>query len=316
MHVILNPASRDGAGRRLRPLIERELRARRVDFALLETEGPGHGLELARALAAAGAPLVVAAGGDGTVHEVVNGILAAARPADGTRRSSTTALGLIPIGTGNDTVKMVPGTGTIREACATLAGGRTAPLDVGHAAWDGGNEHFVNAMGTGIDVEVVRQMRRSRLLPGGVIYVAALLRALAIYRPLSLRLEVDGRVLSSRVMNLAVCNGPSIGGSFRICPDARSDDGLLDVCLIAEMSLVRNARMVPRVLWGTHASSAGVTMLRGRDVHLSLDEAAPLLFQLDGELREAADGTAGVRVGMLAAALQVIRGPDGAARNE
>ncbi|CAN5669396.1 diacylglycerol kinase family lipid kinase [soil metagenome] len=306
MRVILNPMARHGAGRRLRSSLESELERHRFDFDLVLTEGPGHAIELARDAVHSGVRRIIAAGGDGTVHEVVNGMVAAG-PAD-------SALGLIPIGTGNDFVKMVPGTSTREDAFITLASQHTSPMDVGVARWDDDRtEYFINAMGTGIDVEVVRQMRRSRWLPGGVIYVSALLRALARYRPATLDITVDGRSVRQRVMNLAVCNGPSIGGSFRICPDASPADGVLDICVVAEMPIWRNALMVPRVLKGTHVGQAGITMLRGTTVRLGLPDGGPLLFQLDGELREADDGAAGVKVLLAPARLNVItRAPAGA----
>jgi diacylglycerol kinase (ATP) len=309
MRVILNPMARDGTGRRLRGVIERELDRRRVPFDLVQTEGPWHARELAFDAVSAGIRRIVAAGGDGTIHEVANGLLACNR--------NDIALGLIPIGTGNDFVKLVPGTATRDAAFATLADGVITPLDVGAASWDGTTERFVNAMGTGIDVEVVRRLRRSPLLPGGVAYVSALIRALTRFRPRAVDLTVDGRELCQRIMNLAVCNGVSIGGSFRICPDARPDDGLLDVCLIGEMSMLRNARMVPRVLTGTHAGRDGVTMLRGAAILLRVSDGRPLPFQLDGELRVATDGVAGIRIDMMPGRLNVIRGaaPPGTAAN-
>jgi YegS/Rv2252/BmrU family lipid kinase len=301
MRIILNPMSRHGAGARMRATIEREFERRGIAHELVLTEGPGHATRLAYDAAAAGEQTVVAAGGDGTLHEIVNGVMQA--PWAGT------AVGMIPIGTGNDFVKTVPGTSPADAAFETLAGGETTLVDVGVAEWHGQSEYFINAMGTGIDVEVVRQMRRSRVLPGMMIYVSALLRALMRYRALAVAIDVDGTRLQRRIMNLAVCNGPSIGGSFRICPQARTDDGALDVCLIDEMTLARNARMVPRVIGGTHAGHDGVTMLRGATIHLRLQQDGPLWFQLDGELRSTPDGAAGVHVSVAATKLTVIRSP-------
>lgn len=300
MRIILNPVSRHGAGGRFRGTIERELSRRRVPFDLVETEGPLHGRELARQAARAGIDRIVAAGGDGTVHEVANGILDAG--------ANGVALGILPIGTGNDFVKVVPGLSTRPAAFDALAGGRTGVMDVGRASWGGHSECFTNAMGTGIDVEVVRRMRHTRLLPGGMIYLSALIRALASFRPPPVEVDVDGTTIRRRIMNLAVCNGVTIGGSFRICPAARADDGLLDVCIINEMSMLRNARMVPRVLTGTHTGRSEVTMLRGSSIRLRLEDDRPLWFQLDGELREAPDGVEGVRIDVLPARLNVIRG--------
>lgn len=300
MRIILNPMARYGTGRQLRPRIERDLERLGLGFDVVETEGPGHAVELARAAAAAGITRIVAAGGDGTVHEVANGIVAAS--------GHGIAMGLIPIGTGNDFVKMFPSVRSRAAAMRSLARDDTGLVDVGIARWDGGTEYFINAMGTGIDVEVVRQMRRSRYLPGGVIYLNALVRALMRYRPLHVEVQVDDHDVSRRIMNLAVCNGPSIGGSFRICPDAHPADGALDVCVVAEMPLLRNARLVPRVIRGTHTDQEGVTMLRGTRIHLRLADGGALPFQLDGELREVHDGAAGIVVSLAPARLSVIRG--------
>jgi diacylglycerol kinase (ATP) len=306
MRVILNPMARRGAGGRLRPWIERELDRRRVPFDLVQTEGPGHARELARNAVDAGIHGIVAAGGDGTAHDVVNGIMNASANGDA---PAGVALGLLPLGTGNDFVKNVPGAGTRQQAIAALAAGRTTPLDVGVCGWDGTSEYFLNAMGTGIDVEVLRRLRRSRVVPGPVSYVSALLRALATYRPMAIELTVAGEVVSRRIMNLAVCNGTSIGGTFLLCPDSRADDRLLDACLISEMSVLRNARMVPRVITGTHVGRHGVTMFRAASMHLRLVDAGPLPFQVDGELRRADDSAAGIHVAVAAARINVIRGP-------
>lgn len=300
MRIILNPTAGNGAGVRLRPAIERVLTSKAAACDVVESRSSGHAASLAQEAMSEGITTIVAAGGDGTVHEVVNGIMTAETSAAGIR------LGVIPIGTGNDFVKMVPGLSTFGETMETLFAGRTAPVDVGVVEWSGNREYFMNAMGTGIDVEVVRRLRRGRLMPGGIAYAVALARALAVYRPMPVTLVSNGETITQRIMNLAVCNGPSIGGSFRICPDADVADGLLDTCLIEEMTLARNARMVPRVMSGTHAGHPGVTMLRGQRVHLSLADGGPLPFQVDGELREAENGRTGVQVSIAPQRLNVI----------
>jgi diacylglycerol kinase (ATP) len=303
MRIILNPAARHGAGGRLRSTIERALDRAGLAFDVVQTEGPGHATELARDAAHAGCRTIVAAGGDGTVHEVANGILTSDRASDA-------ALGLIPIGTGNDFVKMIPGARTRELALATLTHGTVAAFDVGRARWQGRTEYFMNALGTGIDVEVVRRMRRTRFVPGGVLYVAAVLRALVHYRPQPVRIDIDGEPIEQRIMLLAVANGTCIGGTFQICPTARADDGLFDVCLVGELPIVGNVRLIPRVIRGTHAGYAAVTSRRGRAIRLSSRAAGPLFFQLDGELRELADGRTGVEVEVQPARLNVIH--DGA----
>ncbi len=300
MHVVLNPTSGSGSGRRLRDEIEAALRTRGADVQITETRGRGHAVELAESLATAGAPLVVAAGGDGTVHEVVNGLLRAGRE---------TALGLIPIGTGNDFVKVVPGTRSRAQAYDTLFEGRPRPYDAAIARWDGGQEYFVNAAGTGIDVEVVRQIESLRGLPGALTYILGLARALVRYRPIPLRVTARGGLaVERRVMLAVVSNGQCVGGAFRLTPDALPDDGLLDLCLVAAVSLLTAVRVAPRVLRGTHLGHSSVLLVRDTAFDITVDTGVPLYLQLDGELRRI-DGSS-VHMEVLPGVLHVMAAAD------
>lgn len=300
--VVLNPTSGAGAGRRLLPEVQRELNARGIRYRLVQTERRGHALELARRAADEGAAGVVAAGGDGTIHDVVNGILAAGAGA-------TTALGIIPIGRGNDFVKVVRGTTPRSLAYDTLQRAHLRGIDVGRVEWEGGGEWFVNAMGTGIDVEVVRQIERIRHLPASLVYVAGLVRALLRYSAIPLLVHSDGDTRRSEIMIIAVANGTCVGGSFRLTPDAAPDDGLLDVCVVDQVGLVGAARVVPRVLRGNHAGMPVVHTRRAAEVTIEAAGAEPLFFQLDGELREPPD-VRRLHVTVQPAALQVFASPE------
>jgi len=298
--VVLNPTAGAGAGARLRGEIERELRSRGVPFELRATTSHGHARELAAAAAAAGIPAVVAAGGDGTIHDVACGILEAA---------TATRLGTIPIGRGNDFVKVV-GIAGRAAAYAALAAGRTRTIDAGRVRWQNGAEFFVNGMGTGIDVEVVRQILRARNVPRRLVYIVGLARALLRYRAIPLAVSVDGRRIEKRVMTATVTNGSCIGGNFRICPTARPDDGMLDLCLIDEVGLLSAARLAPKVLRATHADDPAVTMVRAAS--FTIESEQPLVFQIDGELREP-PGVLRLLVDVLPGALRVLAphtGPD------
>jgi YegS/Rv2252/BmrU family lipid kinase len=283
MLVILNPVSRGGAGRALRPEIERELAARGVACRVVLTTGPGAATSLARDAAAAGTDVVVAAGGDGTVHEVANGLLQAADAGLG-----QAALGLIPIGTGNDFVKVVPGTSTRRAAYDTLAHGRRYRYDAGRVNWGTEGEYFLNAMGTGIDVEVVRQILSRSRRTGQLVYIGGLLRALRRYRPVHIRVEAGGETMELRVMTIAVANGTCIGGLFRICPTALPNDGWLDLCVVAELGAARIPGMALRLFGGRHAGHPAVSFRQVRRATIRVRDQSPLFFQLDGELREPA----------------------------
>jgi diacylglycerol kinase (ATP) len=278
IHVVLNPIAGAGHGRKLRPEIERELAARGLDYRIVETTAPGDAVRIAREFGEAGAAVVAAAGGDGTVHEVANGLLqlpAAGRP----------ALAVLPVGTGNDFIKLLSSGKDRQRAYDLLAGPGRRRFDVGFASWDGGSEYFVNSAGTGIDVEVVRQID-GRRLPGMLGYLLGLFRALVHYRPLPLRVTADGEEQRFDAMIAAVSNGVCIGGGFYVSPAARPDDGHFDVCIVDRLNLRQIASVLPKVIRGAHAGHPRVHMRLARAVELQVMSDRPLFFQLDGELRE------------------------------
>lgn len=292
----MNPTSGGGRGARRGEEVINRLRGLGIDATLHHTQARLHATEIARNLAQRGAAAVIAAGGDGTIHEVANGLLTS---------ESDTALGVVPLGTGNDFAKLIPGAKTVQGACQVIARGVTSRFDVGHATWHGGSEFFVNGMGTGIDVEVVRQILQLPALPGPVKYLFGLFRALAVYEPVSLTAQLDGEVLERTVMMMAVGNGICQGGGFFLTPRARPNDGLLELCVIDSIPMWKVSIVVPLVLRGTHERHAAVTMRSFERIRFEAKGAAPLYFQLDGELHEP-PAARSVDVDIRKAALNVI----------
>jgi YegS/Rv2252/BmrU family lipid kinase len=271
--VILNPAAGHGRSARFRDEVLREARAHWGEVEMALTTGPGHATQLASATPA-GVARVIAVGGDGTVHEVANGLMARdaeARP----------PLGVVPAGTGNDFAKM---TGTARlapgVAVAALAGGTTRRFDVGEA-W---GEYFVNSLGVGLDADVARRVNEYKHWPGALGYVVAALQAIIHRRTLRLRLDVDGERWAQPTTVLEVGVGPCAGGVFYLVPDARPDDGLLDVCAVGPFGWRFLLTRAPLVLSGKHTQLKEVRMARGRRVRVTSDDG-PLTAHLDGELR-------------------------------
>jgi YegS/Rv2252/BmrU family lipid kinase len=277
VHVVLNPTSGGGRAQRRGGDLVARLGQRGVRATLHYTRAPGHGVELAHMVATAGARVVIAAGGDGTIHDVANGIL---------RSGSDTALAVLPLGTGNDFAKVVPGARTFETALAVIAQPRVLRYDAGYASWPGGDEFFINAMGTGIDVEVVRQIQRLPALPGAVKYLLGLLRALAVYKPVALEATMGTERMKRTIMMMAVGNGVCQGGGFYLTPTALPDDGRLELCVIDSLPLWKVPGALQRVLRGTHAGHPAVTMRSIERIRFQAQGADPLYFQLDGELRE------------------------------
>ena len=273
-YVILNPAAGRGAAHRAKDPVARAFRHEGWTVEIVETERPGHGTALAAAAARSGARCVVAVGGDGAVHEVANGLLAA---------RSEAALGVVPIGTGNDFAKLV---GVYRHAVpravARLATAVVQRFDAGRAL----GEYFVNTLGFGFGPAVVRTRNAMPGLKGFLSYLIPVFRTFASFRPPLFDVRSDGFAEQGRMMMVEVCNGTTAGGDYRFAPEADPSDGYLDVCLIRRVGLVRFLALLPRVMRGTHATrKREVAMFRSAKLTIRSPEV-PLLLHLDGELRE------------------------------
>ncbi len=278
--MVLNPAAGRGAAARALDPIAREFQHQGWSVEVERTAGPGHGTELAARAVQAGAQRVVAVGGDGTVHEVANGLLRSPGGAD-------VALGVVPIGSGNDFAKLV---GLYRHspvrAVRRLVTAQTARFDAGLVC----EEYFVNSVGFGFGPEVVRVRNAMPGLSGFGLsgftsYFVPVLHAFAGYRAQRFEVRARGFAETGYMMMVEVCNGTTAGGSYRFAPDAQPGDGWLDVCLVRRVSLLRFLMAVARVMRGTHANMGEVALFQTREVTIrSLD--GPLLLHLDGELRQ------------------------------
>ncbi len=216
---IVNPTAGSGYALRQEEPIRLGLDAQGIAYRMLRTERPGHATELATA--AAREPVctgVVAVGGDGTAYEVACGLM-------GTR----VPLGIIPAGTGNDFIKTVGIPRKPMEALAFLLSHMPRPVDVGSV----NDRLFLNVCGTGFDVTVLEQtLSAKRYCRGLLPYLIGLVRGIFHYKPVHVRLTVDGEEQVRDVLICSVANGRYIGGGIPICPDAKPDDGLLDLVTV------------------------------------------------------------------------------------
>jgi YegS/Rv2252/BmrU family lipid kinase len=296
--VILNPWSGRGYGAKARSRVERGLRDTGVTFDLVETTGPGHATGLAREAAAAGIERVIVAGGDGAIHEAVNGLMQAPPAADG---ATGPALGVIPLGTGNDFAKLVGIYQQPPEVAAARMMRATGELfDVGLCL----GEYFDNMMGAGFDAETVRHANAIKWLRGVAVYLAAIYRTFATFKAPRLEIVSQEHRESGEMMMLAASIGVSGGGSFYLTPQADPRDGRLDICLIRKVGLMTFLRAVPRVMKGTHTDLDEVTLFRTTKVTIRSTDGRPLLLQLDGELRET--GVPEVEITIVPARLRVL----------
>jgi diacylglycerol kinase (ATP) len=221
----------------------------------------------------------VAVGGDGTLNEVANGLLAL--PGD------RPELAVIPLGTGMDFARSHGIPRKVDGALDVVAGGRTSEIDAGRVAyrsWDGssGESYFANIGSAGMSGAVARQANvTSKALGGRISFFAALVRVFATWRNTELHVEAGGERRTGKMTNLIVANGRYQGGGMLIAPDAEPDDGLFDVLLIGDITKRDFVLNVGKIYRGTHLSHPKIDLLRSDSVSVDAEVAVPI--ELDGE---------------------------------
>ena len=288
--VILNPRAGGGRALRLLPRVVAALRELDELHHVHVTAAPGEAIEVARRFAGDGMRLVVAVGGDGTLNEVANGLLAA--------EGGQVPLGVVPAGRGADFVRTLDGPKDPAAALARICRVEPRPVDVGRATFaDGTSRAFVNVGGLGFDAAVAVRAAHSRL-PGSTIpYLRGLAGALVRYRNLPMTVDADGARFAGLIRSVVVANGKFFGGGMKIVPDAALDDGLLDLAILGDLTRLDLVRNVPRVYRGTHVTHPKFTHLTARSIRV--EGAAPAQVQLDGELVGTAPVTFTVEPGAL-----------------
>ncbi|WP_025948422.1 diacylglycerol/lipid kinase family protein [Geobacillus thermocatenulatus] len=286
LYFMINPAAKNGRSvsiwKQLQPLLDRE----GIAYQAYWTSRKGEGKEIARRIGEESAePTVIAAvGGDGTVHEVVNG--AGSFP--------HVAIGCIPAGTGNDFVRGFHLARTSKQALQQLLNGvrlgNTLSFDLGRFASSAVPDGvFANSIGCGFDAHIARAANRSkwkgrfnRFGLGSLIYAFYLVKELFRYQPVDLNICVDGKNYSFQQAWMAtISNHPYYGGGMRIAPSARADDGLFHITVVGRMSRWKILALFLTVFWGGHVRMKEVSVFAGRNVRIR--PAAPVPVHADGE---------------------------------
>lgn len=270
--LIVNPAARHGETSKLVPVIEHLLL--NLPHELVLTEGAGHATELAAA--AVDYDLVVAAGGDGTMHEVLNGLM---RHAAETRP----ALGLLPTGSGNDTRRTLGVPEDLTKASLVLSTGELRRFDVGVC----NGTYFNNSFAAGLDAKVTAkavEYKVTKQRDGLWLYLTALLNVLFTdLHSHRLSISFDGEEARDYdTLIIAMTQGRTYGGGFLITPDADPTDGLFDVCMIDPLGLPEALIRLPFVIAGKHKNMKPVHMSRSFSAVIESDR--PLPAQIDGEV--------------------------------
>ncbi|MCP4899351.1 MAG: diacylglycerol kinase family lipid kinase [bacterium] len=266
MLLIVNPAAAGGRVGREWAKRERVLKRIGFDCPTVFTEAPRHATEIARNAVHDGEQLIVAAGGDGTLCEAAEGLYLAG---GGT-------LAMLPVGTGNDTARTLEIPTRFETAARTALAGHWREIDLIRV----GEHVVVNAIGVGLTGDINRRAAHIKVVRGIAAYAVTAAASLFRYEAPAVHMKAPNYDSKHKMMLLAVHNGPTTGGGFRLTPQAQPDDGMLDVCLVEDIPPFSRMRRLFAGIRGTLGCLPGSHELQAKVVELHHDQ--PLPAHLDG----------------------------------
>lgn len=277
--AIVNPAAGKGQGARIALRVAADLATAGLRVDVVTTPGPGEAARLASSAVEDGYERVIAVGGDGTANEVANGLV-----------GTTVALGLYPIGSGNDFARALGYPRKRSHLARFLAQASPRRIDVGMV----NGRVFLNAAGVGIDGHVAERIVASSRVVGPTLgYFVGALVSIATYRPRPMRVRIGEELLEGRRLVVVAANGTHFGSGMRVAPQARLDDGLLDIVVAGDLDRWSSLVALAKLYRGTHVDGRTILSFRAPSCEIDLDE--PLPMEMDGEASRATHLGIGLR---------------------
>ena len=277
--LILNPMADMGrawkAANDLRPIVQ-EFKEGEISWS--DTVYPTHATELAKQAAAQGCDLVIALGGDGTAHEVVNGLM---QVPEGKRP----VMGVVPLGSGNDFAHALGVPKKPDHALVHALNGQPSKIDVGLLTDEhsGRREYFDNTVGAGFDAVVTIRSHKLIIVKGFLMYLTAVIQTILLnHNPAKIQFQSETESWEDTVLMTTVCNGGREGGGFLISPESKIDDGLLQFLNVKKVSRGMMFRLVPEFMKGTHLRFPATQL--GSFKKLRMNSDRPLYIHADGEI--------------------------------
>lgn len=274
--IVLNPMADMGNAWR----VARDLRSITEQHGGVDWSGtvyPGHAIQLAQQAGEQDYDMVIAMGGDGTVHEVINGLMKVPE-------NKRPILGVVPVGSGNDFAHGINASRKPTEALTCALDGEASTVDLGLMTDEHGRqEYFDNTLGIGFGAVVTIRSHQLPVVRGFLMYLTAVIQTIILnHNAIAMQIETDDQKWQQSVIYLVICNGPREGGGFLIAPEAKIDDGLFHYAMITNVSRAMMFRIVPEVMKGTHGRFKQVRMGTCKKFTLSADR--PLYIHADGEI--------------------------------
>jgi len=255
--VVVNPAAGHGAGLRNIPVIRENFNRLGIEHDIVTTKAPKEAIGISKEAVKKGFKVIAAVGGDGTVHEIANGIF-----------GTDAALAMIPIGSGNDYAMANKIPRDIQIACEIIKQDNRISVDVG----DINGEKYVCIGGSGFDSEVNEMANtRTPLLRGPAKYLYSVYKTLIHFKAANFRISYNSSTINIKAMMIAVANACQYGGGMKVCPEADITDGLFDVFVVREISKLHFIKVFPRTYKGTHVTDPCIWIFRTDEVSLEAD---------------------------------------------
>lgn len=267
---IINPAAGKGKTLEYIPKIQKAFLDTNEEYFIEITEKPGHATEIVKKYVKEANYRVYSIGGDGTLNEVLNGIV-----------GTDSSLGIIPSGTGNDFIRSMKKTNNKSDILERTIKGSEELIDIAKA----NGRYFINISSVGIDAEIAHnasKIKKIPILPGKLAYFISIFITLFKYKSKSLYIDIDGKVNNVDTLLLAVANGKYYGGGMLVAPKANYTDGFFDVCMVKNLSKLKILFLFPRLIKGTHENIKEVTFFNSKQVKIS--SLKELSLNIDGEI--------------------------------
>jgi diacylglycerol kinase (ATP) len=273
---IINPMAGKGRGKKLLQTLDASIHDSFPDPEIIITRARMHAYEIASERKYDADRVVIAVGGDGTVNEVGNGLI-----------GGNAAMSVIPIGSGNDFVKMFQIPTDIHKAIERIRNGTVRDADAGHIEIlndDGSTvtRYFANGIGIGFDAAVAHQTTKFKHLRGVSLYAFSVALVLFNYKTPNMMMAMNGAIMNGQHFLIAIGNGKCAGGGFYLTPEAEIDDGLLDVCLVDNITIPQVVKIFPRVMKGSHKNHEKVHFYKTDALRVEAQE--PIKVHADGEV--------------------------------
>jgi YegS/Rv2252/BmrU family lipid kinase len=279
--IILNPTAGNGNGLRLLPQIEQLFTKYKLSYDLVRTEKIGHGIELTRQAVRDGYKAILAAGGDGTVNEVINGLMQCKLEG-----LALPPLGVLSVGRGNDFAGSMGIPAELEAGVQALVNDHRRTIDIGRVM--GGiypeGRYFGNCVGVGFDAITTIEVHKLPRWGGFFGFLVAVLKTVFLYNKAPMATTVyDEKTLTQRSLLISIMNGRRLGGSFQMAPNSKPDDGLFDLCIAEQMSSFKVIMMIPHFTRGDQATQPSIKT--GQAAHIAITALdGPLPAQTDGEI--------------------------------